>query len=143
MRLTGPPAFSTTSQKRKAQNKRARRWLPPASCSLFMGKRMKPYAEQFYKSSAWRKTAQTYLQSRGYLCERCLARGIHKPAALVHHKTHISPDNINVPEISLSWDNLEAVCRECHAELHHQGFQRPYKIDSAGRVLEREAPLVR
>ena len=98
---------------------------------------MKPYAERFYKSSTWKNTAASYMKSRGYLCERCLRRGIHKPAELVHHKTHLSPENIDTPEISLSWDNLEAVCRECHAELHHEGFVRPYKFDAAGRILER------
>lgn len=32
---------------------------------------MKPWAEQFYNSDAWRSCRDAFLQSKGYLCERC------------------------------------------------------------------------
>ena len=124
--------FHWTSQKGQGIGRQ------PVSCSFLYLTHMKPYAEKFYKSPAWKNTAQAYMKSRSYLCERCLRRGIQRPAEIVHHKTHLSPENISVPEIALSWDNLEAVCRECHSELHNNGLtKRPYRFDSAGRVIER------
>ena len=98
---------------------------------------MKPYAERFYKSKVWKDCSRSYLQSKGYLCEECLKHGIHRPAALVHHVIHLTPENINIPEIALGFDNLEAVCIDCHAAIHASGQRRPYKLDDMGRVLPR------
>ena len=54
----------------------------------------KEYAKRFYASKAWRDTQKAYMQSKHYVCERC-----GKPAVIVHHKTYISPKNINDPNI--------------------------------------------
>ena len=79
------------------------------------------------------------------LCEECLQKGLIVPAEIVHHKVHITPDNINDPSITLSWDNLEAVCRKCHAEIHEDEYaanehihrrRRRYRVDDFGRVVE-------
>ena len=94
---------------------------------------MKPYAEKFYKSQAWMRTREIYAASRGGLCERCLAKGRYTPGEIVHHKIYLTPENINDPSVTLSWENLELVCRECHAE-EHTGIQKRYKIDDTGRV---------
>ena len=53
-----------------------------------------------------------------YLCECCLRQGIYKPAEIVHHVIELDPITIENPEIALSFDNLEAVCRECHNKYH-------------------------
>ena len=53
-----------------------------------------------------------------YLCENCLRKGIYKPAEIVHHKIEIDPITVERPEIALNFDNLEAVCRDCHDEIH-------------------------
>ena len=97
---------------------------------------MKPYAESFYKSAAWVKTSKSYAKSVGGLCERCRSRGIIRAGELVHHKTHITPDNISDESITLNWDNLQLVCRDCHAELHKS--MKRYKVDSMGRVTGRD-----
>lgn len=94
---------------------------------------MKDYATQFYKSRTWRKTREAYAKSKGGLCERCLAKGLYNAGEIVHHKKHISPDNITDPNILLNWDNLELVCRECHAQ-EHIAIKKRYTIDEAGRV---------
>lgn len=94
---------------------------------------MKEYAKGFYKSKTWQKTRAAYIKSVGGLCERCLKKGLYSPAVIVHHKTYITPENINNPEITLSWSNLEAVCRECH-EQEHKGIEKRYKVDELGRV---------
>ena len=95
---------------------------------------MKEYAAQFYKSKMWRRCREDYAKSKSYLCEHCLAHGIYKRGAIVHHKKHITPDNINDPSVTLDWDNLELLCRECHAEAHGKK-ERRYKIDVEGNVF--------
>lgn len=93
---------------------------------------MKPYAESFYKSATWQKTAKAYSKSVGGLCERCREKNIIKAGELVHHKIHITPANIHDERVTLDWNNLQLVCRECHAELH--GTVKRYTVDSQGRV---------
>lgn len=95
---------------------------------------MKPFAERFYKGKAWQKTREAYWQYRQGLCEICLSKGIIKPCEIVHHKIELTPDNITDPTIALSFDNLQAVCRDCHADLHNKSLRR-YKIDELGRVI--------
>ena len=93
---------------------------------------MKPYAEEFYKSQAWKKCREAYAQSKGWLCERCMKEGRLTIGEIVHHKIHLTPENIIDPSVTLNWDNLELVCRLCHAAEH--GRAKRYKVDEAGRV---------
>lgn len=100
---------------------------------------MKPFAKQFYNSPAWHDCRNAYAKSKHNLCERCLANGVYKPGEIVHHKIHLTPININDPMITLNWNNLELVCRDCHADIH-QRHSRRIKIDGAGRVLFDDSP---
>jgi len=79
------------------------------------GDHVKPWARKFYKSKAWQKTREAYIAARHGLCERCGAGG-----KIVHHRVHLTPDNINDPGITLSFDNLELLCQECHNREHHE-----------------------
>ena len=97
---------------------------------------MQEYAKTFYKSKAWQSCRASYLKQARGLCEVCLKRGIYTPADTVHHITHITPKNIGDPSITLSFSNLMAVCRDCHAAMHRG--QKRYKVDKFGRVC----PLV-
>ena len=90
------------------------------------------FAGNFYKTALWRNARKLYIQSVGGLCERCYAKGIIRHGDTVHHKIHLTPDNISVPEIALSWDNLELLCRDCHALMHKP--EKRYKVDELGRV---------
>jgi len=94
---------------------------------------MKEYAKEFYSSAAWKKTREAYARSVGFLCEECLKRGKIVPYEIVHHKIHITPGNINDPRVTLSFDNLEALCRECHA-VAHGARQRRYSVDEFGHI---------
>lgn len=76
------------------------------------------FARTFYKSKQWEDTRNAYMRMGDGLCEPCLRNGDYVPAEIVHHKIHLSPDNINDPEVTLSFKNLERVCRKCHAESH-------------------------
>ena len=94
---------------------------------------MKPYAEKFYKSQRWQDTRKAYASSVGGLCEICKSKGLYVAGEIVHHKIHINPDNINDPNITLDWNNLQLVCRDCHAEIH-AGTDKRYAVDEWGRV---------
>lgn len=97
---------------------------------------MQDFAEKLYKSRRWRDTRQAYLRSVGGLCERCLRKGLYHPAVIVHHKVYLTAENIHNPEIALSFDNLEALCRDCH-EQEHSGSGRRYTINPDGTVVLR------
>ena len=86
-------------------------------CTGKEGASMKPWAEQFYNSEAWHACRDAFLQSKGYLCERCSTP--HNPvvAKIAHHKTYLTKQNVNDPNIALSWNNLEALCQDCHNKI--------------------------
>ncbi|HAE16026.1 MAG TPA: HNH endonuclease [Erysipelotrichaceae bacterium] len=94
------------------------------------------FAKAFYGSRAWKRCRKSYLKSVGGLCERCYKQGLIKPAVIVHHKIYISEKNINNPNITLNWKNLEALCWDCHAAEHEGGMRsRRYVVDETGRVI--------
>lgn len=95
----------------------------------------KEYAKSFYKSKAWRECRASYIAKRHGLCERCEGAG-----NTVHHKTYITPENINDPNITLNHDNLELLCPTCHQLEHHEKHS-PVRwglmFDSNGQIIQR------
>ena len=84
----------------------------------------KPFARKFYSSKAWQSCRNEYAKRRHHLCEDCLRRGIYRPGVIVHHKIELDPISIEHPEIALNFNNLELLCRECHAARHEQSGGR-------------------
>lgn len=80
------------------------------------------WARPFYNSKAWQRCRQAYIAHRitvdGGLCERCSKKGKYNLGKEVHHKIWLNPNNINNPEITLSFDNLEYLCETCHTHEH-------------------------
>lgn len=76
------------------------------------------FADAFYKSWTWRRCREGYLKHVGRLCERCAKHGLIVPAEQVHHKIKLTPENLKDPAIALNWDNLEALCSDCHQAEH-------------------------
>lgn len=101
---------------------------------------MKEYAERFYKSKQWQKTAAAYAKSKQNLCEICRDQGLLTPGEIVHHKIQLNESNIADPDISLNWDNLQFVCRKCHAAQHKRKNKKRYTVDSFGRVTGYDTP---
>lgn len=64
------------------------------------------------------------------------------PGEIVHHKVHLTPKNIGDPSVSLSFDNLELVCRDCHAAEHPEIYggqeKAPRRVgfDEEGNLVE-------
>lgn len=98
----------------------------------------KGFADGFYISQQWRQCREGYLQYVGGLCEDCLQRGLIVPADEVHHKTKITPQNINDPRITLNWGNLRALCKECHMMTHRK--PKRWKVDTDGNVTPGDPP---
>jgi 5-methylcytosine-specific restriction protein A len=71
------------------------------------------FSKKFYNSKQWIKCRESYKQSKHGICERC-----DMPGEEVHHKVWLTPENINDPYITLSWDNLELLCQSCHSKEH-------------------------
>lgn len=82
-------------------------------CRFFkhMGKRAT--ADKLYTSSKWARVRRAYLAKQNYICERC-----GRPAVVVHHRNYLTAQNMNDPNVTLNFDNLEALCLECHAREH-------------------------
>lgn len=91
---------------------------------------------QFYKTKAWQDCRDAYMRSVGGLCERCLAKGLIVPAEIVHHKKHLNEKNINDPSVALNFDNLIAVCRQCHGDEHRKIVKR-YQIAEDGSIISK------
>ena len=94
-----------------------------------------PSQVAFYHTQAWLKCRDAYIKSVGGLCERCKSQGIIRTGYIVHHKEHISPENINDPNILLSWDNLEYLCLDCHNQVHHSSSAKRYFVDREGKIV--------
>lgn len=90
---------------------------------------------QFYSSKEWQQCREAYKKSVGGLCEKCKAKGLIVPAEIVHHKIHITADNLDDPSITLSFDNLLCVCAKCHAEEH--GVKKRFDVLPDGTVVPR------
>lgn len=93
---------------------------------------MKEWAAWFYKSDTWKKTRLAYMVQQNFTCERC-----GRPAEMVHHKQYLTEDNIEDPSVSISFDNLEALCDRCHQHEHHKGeaVREGLCFDASGQLI--------
>ena len=97
--------------------------------------------EAFYVTWTWRKCRTAFAKSKGNLCESCLKRGIIEPGSKdqpleVHHKIPLTADNVNDPNVTMNWDNLELLCKKCHDEQKAKKPKR-WRVDANGRVTIR------
>ena len=71
------------------------------------------FAKAFYASKEWLHCRAAYIEHVHGLCERC-----HRPGFIVHHKIYLTQENIDDPDVTLSFDNLEYLCLDCHNREH-------------------------
>ena len=93
------------------------------------------FAEKFYNSKEWLKCRAAYLASVNGLCEKCF-----RAALIVHHKKPLNEDNINDPQITLSFDNLQALCLDCHNEVH--GYKNKEKSIQDGYAFTADGDII-
>lgn len=70
----------------------------------------KKQRDPFYATAAWQRLRLMALQRDHYLCQVCR----HHPADTVHH---LIPRE-GRPDLAMSLDNLQSVCRQCHNQAH-------------------------
>ena len=91
----------------------------------------KDFSKAFYKSKQWQNCRDTYAKKKCYICEIC-----GEPANEVHHKIILTPENINDPAVTTSFDNLMLLCWACHRRIHREQEKAGrYIIDSEGKVI--------
>jgi len=99
------------------------------------------FSKSFYNSKEWDRVRQYILLRDHHACTICGA-----PAEEVHHKKHITPDNIGDTSITLNPANLTSLCKECHFNQHRgehgKGREHeeayPYTFDSQGYLVPKE-----
>lgn len=94
----------------------------------------KAFAKRFYASAKWKHTQEAVMKAYNYTCQRC-----GRPAKIVHHRVWLNEQNINSPEITLGWDNLEPLCIECHTCEHLQNggdTAQGLTFDATGHLIK-------
>lgn len=70
-----------------------------------------------YNTTVWRKLRLAYMKEHP-VCEECLKNGKVTAADSIHHvKSPFTGNTVNWT-LFLDPENLEAICRECHARVH-------------------------
>ena len=88
---------------------------------------------KFYKSDKWKVARTICIAKAGGLCEKCGDIGSE-----VHHKIHLTPENVSDPEISINQDNLVLLCTACHNKEHERfSDKKSYKFDSDGNCIKK------
>ena len=74
----------------------------------------KEFAKPFYNSKQWINCRKSFISYRitidGGMCEHCK----ESLGYIVDHIEELTPDNLNDPNISLSHNNFQYLCIECH-----------------------------
>ena len=100
-----------------------------------------PEVERFYTLQVWRHCRKEFAKSKRLMCERCLANGIIEVGSKerpleVHHKIPLTAENVNDPEVSLNWNNLELLCKSCH-DMERKRKEKRYRFDEYGNMIIR------
>ena len=84
-----------------------------------MKQKTKTYHEKydtFYQSKEWQLLRNQKFYDADGLCEMCRAKGIIRSAKEIHHKIPIEEDWSK----RLDYDNLIALCGDCHNAQHER-----------------------
>lgn len=93
------------------------------------------FARQFYNSKVWKQCRQGFMANKHYVCERCGGA-----ATIAHHKQYLSPRNIHHPQVTLNWNNLEALCQDCHniEHMRRDAVDPTVMFDENGNLIKRK-----
>lgn len=95
--------------------------------------------ETFYTSNEWRKFRETFIAERlardGELIDEETSEAIIDPSrAVLHHRIHLTEENVNNREISLNPKNIELVSEQTHIKIHDRFNCNGRKIYIAKRA---------
>ena len=84
---------------------------------------------RFYRSEAWQLARQERIVAANGCCEKCGA-----PGEEVHHIIHLTPENVDDPNVTLNQKNLILLCKECHNKEHGR-FRKTILFDAEGNII--------
>ncbi len=93
----------------------------------------KRVGDEIYHTSKWRKLRLSYYRSQYGICEHC-----GEPGKIVDHIKPITKDNLNDPEITFGWNNLQLLCVSCHNKKtfqKHSPIREGFGFDSNGNLI--------
>lgn len=73
---------------------------------------------QVYRTTEWERVRQYVIQRAHGLCEECLRQGRIEVGTDVDHIQPLDESNWQDWNIAYNPDNLQLLCRQCHAEKH-------------------------
>ncbi len=74
--------------------------------------------KSFYASEIWQNFRLLIINKRGMICEHCGQLIAEISDLTIHHKTELTPENVNDVTISLNPDNVMIVHHDCHNQIH-------------------------
>ncbi len=99
------------------------------------------FSRKFYDSPQWRKTRKAFIAYRksidGGLCQMCH----EEPGYIVDHIKELTPENINDPDIALSFDNFQYLGIGCHNKKTFRKKESDYMFDGNGMVIPKPKNL--
>lgn len=88
----------------------------------------------FYNTKRWQKLRLFILDRDGGMCVHCHAKG-----DTAHHIHFVDDTNYNDPLIIWDPNNIETVCRDCHAAIHSKTGSSAtadgYRFDDEGNLI--------
>lgn len=102
------------------------------------------FARAFYNSKAWRDLRFALIIERGPKCQKCGQIVIDTSKLIGHHRTPLTPLNINNPAITLNPENIDIICFDCHnlEPSHFSGGNRHAVYLVYGSPLSGKTTLV-
>ena len=93
------------------------------------------WAKPFYRSKAWQRCRESYIQQRilidGGVCEKCKKEiGME-----LHHIIFLKPSNIHDADITLNFDNLMWLCKDCHFQEHKDAIMKGFQNQKYQPIL--------
>lgn len=103
-------------------------WINKNKTTLKKRDRNLDGGNKYYHSMSWRNLRVAYMRDHP-LCERCLEKGIAKPAEEVHHIRFFESGKTEQDKwfFLLNENNLMSVCRECHQKIH--AYAKKYNLN--------------
>jgi predicted kinase/RNA polymerase subunit RPABC4/transcription elongation factor Spt4 len=85
--------------------------------------------KSFYASEAWINLRLQLINERGNRCERCKKIITRSRDLIGHHKTELTPENVNDYMISLNPERIEIICFDCHNKEHKRfGYHSGHSV---------------
>ena len=95
---------------------------------------MREFAREVYLSQQWKRVRAYIFRREDGICQRC-----GKPGNTVHHKTYLTPRNVNDSDVVYGEDNLELLCEQCHGQEHESksAAGEGFAFDADGNLIRK------